>query len=83
MHGMAKFTASAYAVSGPVEYLDEVGTNGRTYFLEKRLIRCLPKCTDPTACSGGDGTHCSRASVGLRGQVEELYFQSELESLFL
>lgn len=24
MHGMAKFSATAYAVSGPVEYLDEV-----------------------------------------------------------
>ena len=24
MHGMAKFGATAYAVSGPVEYLDEV-----------------------------------------------------------
>lgn len=26
MHGMAKFSAVAYAVSGPVEYLDEVYT---------------------------------------------------------
>ena len=24
MHGMAKFSAVAYAVSGPIEYLDEV-----------------------------------------------------------
>ena len=24
MHGMARFSASAYAVSGPVDYLDEV-----------------------------------------------------------
>ena len=27
MHGMARFSATAYAVSGPVEFLEEVCTN--------------------------------------------------------